>query len=109
LAKSISRPGGNVTGAQMLTGLSQKRLQLLKQAFPDAEHIAVLANPKDEISVSEMPTAEMAAAQMVVHLIPFVAIPAYAIKPHVRRGRRRPHGRHFVAGEKAEFCRHSRG
>jgi putative ABC transport system substrate-binding protein len=73
LAKSISRPGGNVTGAQMLTGLSQKRLQLLKQAFPDAEHIAVLANPKDEISVSEMPKAEMAAAQMGVHLIPFVA------------------------------------
>ena len=63
----------NVTGAQMLTGLSQKRLQLLKQAFPDAEHIAVLANPKDEISVSEMPKAEMAAAQMGVHLIPFVA------------------------------------
>ena len=73
LAKSISRPGGNVTGAQMLTGLSQKRLQLLKQAFPDAEHIAVLANPKDDISVSEMPKAEMAAAQMGVHLIPFVA------------------------------------
>jgi ABC-type uncharacterized transport system substrate-binding protein len=73
LAKSISRPGGNVTGAQMLTGLSQKRLQLLKQAFPDAEHTAVLANPKDEISVSEMPKAEMAAAQMGVHLIPFVA------------------------------------
>jgi putative ABC transport system substrate-binding protein len=73
LAKSISRPGGNVTGAQMLTGLSQKRLQLLKQAFPDAEHIAVLSNPKDEISVSEMPRAEMAAAQMGVHLIPFAA------------------------------------
>jgi hypothetical protein len=32
-----------------------------------------LANPKDEISVSEMPKAEMAAAQMGVHLIPFVA------------------------------------
>jgi putative ABC transport system substrate-binding protein len=60
-------------GAQMLTGLSQKRLQLLKQAFPDVEHIAVLANPKDEISVSEMPKAEMAAAQMGVHFIPFVA------------------------------------
>jgi putative ABC transport system substrate-binding protein len=73
LAKSISRPGGNVTGAQMLTGLSQKRLQLLKQAFPGAEHIAVLANPKDEISVSEMPKAEMAAAQMGVRLIPFAA------------------------------------
>ena len=42
-------------------------------ALQRAEHIAVLANPKDEISVSEMPKAEMAAAQMGVHLIPFVA------------------------------------
>jgi putative tryptophan/tyrosine transport system substrate-binding protein len=34
LAKSLSRPGGNVTGIQFLSGLSGKRLQLLKQAFP---------------------------------------------------------------------------
>src|SRR5215475_13083121 len=41
LAKSLSRPGGNVTGTQMLTGLSDKRLQLLKQAFPSAQRVAV--------------------------------------------------------------------
>jgi putative ABC transport system substrate-binding protein len=73
LAKSLSRPGGNVTGTQLLTGLSQKRLQLLKQAFPGAGRIAVLENPKSAISVSEMPKAEMAAAQMGVHLLPFAA------------------------------------
>ena len=33
LAKSLSRPGGNVTGTQFLAGLSEKRLQLLKQAI----------------------------------------------------------------------------
>ena len=33
-AKSLSRPGGNVTGTNFLTGLSEKRLQLLKLAFP---------------------------------------------------------------------------
>src|SRR6516165_9056511 len=54
LAKSLSRPGGNVTGTQMLTGLSDKRLQLLKQAFPGAQS-AVLANPTGAISISEMP------------------------------------------------------
>jgi len=73
LAKSVSRPGGNVTGTQFLTGLSQKRLQLLKQAFPGAGRIAVLANPKDAISVSEMPKAEMAAAQIGVRLLPLAA------------------------------------
>ena len=73
LAKSLSRPGSNVTGTLLLTGLSQKRLQLLKQAFPGAKRIAVLANPKDAISVSEMPKAEMAAAQIGVRLLPFAA------------------------------------
>jgi putative tryptophan/tyrosine transport system substrate-binding protein len=73
LAKSFSRPGGNVTGTQLVTGLSQKRLQLLKQAFPPAKHIAVLENPKDAISVSEMPMAEMGAAQIGVRLLPLAA------------------------------------
>src|SRR5262244_17404 len=73
LAKSLSRPGGNVTGTQLLTGLSQKRLQLLKQAFPGAGRIAVLANPKGALSVSEMPKAEMAAAQIGVRVLPFAA------------------------------------
>jgi putative ABC transport system substrate-binding protein len=73
LAKNLSRPGGNVTGTQFLTGLSQKRLQLLKQAFPGTGRIAVLANPKDALSVSEMPKVEMAAAQIGVRLLPFAA------------------------------------
>jgi len=73
LAKSLSRPGGNVTGTNFLAGLSEKRLQLLKQAFPGVQRIAVLANPKDAISVSEMPKAEMAAARVGVRLLPFAA------------------------------------
>src|SRR6202047_4723458 len=75
LAKSLSRPGGNVTGAHFLSGLSEKRLQLLKQAFPGAERVAVLANPKDVFSVSEMPKAEMAAARMGMRLLPPAATP----------------------------------
>src|SRR5215472_15351760 len=73
LAKSLSRPGGNVTGTQFLVGLSEKRLQLLKQAFPGAQRVTVLANPKEAISVSEMPKAEMAAARVGVRLLPFAA------------------------------------
>ena len=73
LAKSFSRPGGNVTGTQFFTGLSEKRLQLLKQAFPGTERVAVLTNAKDAISVSEMPKAEMAADRMGMHLLSLVA------------------------------------
>ena len=55
MAKSLSRPGGNVTGTFFITGLSDKRLQLLKQAFPNVQKVAVLTNPKAAISVSECP------------------------------------------------------
>jgi putative ABC transport system substrate-binding protein len=73
LAKSLSRPGGNVTGTQFLAGLSEKRLQLLKQAFPGAQRVTVLANPKEAIVISEMPKAEMAATRMDVRLLPLAA------------------------------------
>jgi putative tryptophan/tyrosine transport system substrate-binding protein len=73
LAKRISRPGGNVTGAQLLTGLSQTRLRLLKQGFPGAKRVAVLANPKDALSVAEMPKLEKAAKRMGVRLLRLAA------------------------------------
>jgi putative ABC transport system substrate-binding protein len=73
LAKSLSRPGGNVTGTQLLTGLSQKRLQLLKQAFPGTEKVAVLADPKSTISLSEMPKAETAATRIGLRLVSLAA------------------------------------
>jgi putative tryptophan/tyrosine transport system substrate-binding protein len=73
LAKSLSRPGGNVTGTNFLTGLSEKRLQLLKLAFPGVQRVAVLANSKEAITASEMPKAEMAAARVGVRLRPLEA------------------------------------
>jgi putative ABC transport system substrate-binding protein len=73
LAKSLSRPGGNVTGTNFLSGLTEKRLELLKQAFPGIQRVAVLANPKDAISVSETPHAELAAARLGVRLLPLTA------------------------------------
>src|SRR5262249_6018204 len=73
LTKSLSRPGGNVTGTNFLSGLSEKRMQLLKLAFPRVQSVAVLANPNDAVSVSETPKAEMAAAQLGVRLLPLAA------------------------------------
>jgi ABC-type uncharacterized transport system substrate-binding protein len=62
-----------VTGTYFLAGLSDKRLQFLKQAFPGVERVAVLANPKDTITISEMPKAEMAAARIGIRLLPLAA------------------------------------
>jgi putative ABC transport system substrate-binding protein len=73
LAKSLSRPSRNVTGTQFLTGLSEKRLQLLKQAFPGTQRVAVLANPTGAISVSEIPKAEMAASRIGLRIVSLAA------------------------------------
>jgi putative ABC transport system substrate-binding protein len=69
LAKSLSRPGGNVTGTFFVSGLSDKRLQLLKQAFPSVQKVAALTNPKGALSISELPKAEIAAAQIGIRLL----------------------------------------
>lgn len=43
---SLSRPGGNITGMSMLlTELSVKELEMLRETFPDATRIGVLWNP----------------------------------------------------------------
>jgi putative ABC transport system substrate-binding protein len=47
LVRSLTRPGGNVTGVSILsTELNSKRLELLAEAFKDARRIAVLADPR---------------------------------------------------------------
>jgi putative tryptophan/tyrosine transport system substrate-binding protein len=48
LVSSLARPGGNLTGINLLTNeLEAKRLELLLQLVPRAVRIAVLVNPAD--------------------------------------------------------------
>ena len=43
---SYARPGGNVTGVSDLTDeAAVKRLELIREAFPDAKRVALLVNP----------------------------------------------------------------
>ena len=73
LVKSYARPDGNLTGMRFRTDLSEKRLQLLKQAFPGAARIAVLVNPKIAIAATERRNAEFAADKLRLHLVPLDA------------------------------------
>jgi putative tryptophan/tyrosine transport system substrate-binding protein len=46
---SLARPGGNITGlTQRASGLHEKRLQLLKEAFPRMSHVAIIWRPDDQ-------------------------------------------------------------
>ena len=55
LARSIAKPGGNLTGVSYYaTELTAKRLELLKEAIPGITKIGVLANP----AVSYLPFEE---------------------------------------------------
>jgi ABC-type uncharacterized transport system substrate-binding protein len=48
LVASVARPGGNITGLSHMTGeLAGKRLQLLKDALPKLQRLAVLATQKN--------------------------------------------------------------
>lgn len=51
LVRDLARPGGNLTGTTNIAGdLTFKRMQLLKEAVPAAQRIAVLTNPDDPVS-----------------------------------------------------------
>ena len=45
-AKSLARPGGNITGLTgLIPGLSQKLVELLRESVPTAKHFAVVTMP----------------------------------------------------------------
>ena len=55
LVASLSRPGGNVTGATMLAAdLAAKRLELLRELAPNATTIAALFNPAGPAATLQM-------------------------------------------------------
>jgi putative tryptophan/tyrosine transport system substrate-binding protein len=53
---SLARPGGNVTGFLITTGieLDGKRLELLREAVPTAARIAVIWNPRNEANLHKV-------------------------------------------------------
>src|SRR5262245_12563810 len=69
--RSIRQPGGNVTGMTIrVEGLSSKRLQLLKQAFPGIAAMSVLINPKNVIVSLSLSATREAAATLGIRLAP---------------------------------------
>jgi putative tryptophan/tyrosine transport system substrate-binding protein len=66
---SLPRPGGNITGLTMLlTDLSAKELEILKQAVPQADHIGVLWNPTTPSHAPALKAIEAGAEKLGVKL-----------------------------------------
>jgi len=66
---SLARPGGNVTGlANLLAGLSGKRLELLKEAVPGLSRVGVIWNPENPSSVSGFKDTQEAAKALALQL-----------------------------------------
>jgi putative ABC transport system substrate-binding protein len=69
LVASLARPGGNVTGVTLLSyELASKRLELLKEAFPGLERVAILANVAHPGEQAELRESQAAAQRLGLSL-----------------------------------------
>jgi putative ABC transport system substrate-binding protein len=76
LVASLSRPGGNVTGLSLLSNdYSAKWLELLKEAVPKLDRIAVLWNPDNPATAQEIEHMREAARSLALDLTAFSARP----------------------------------
>jgi putative ABC transport system substrate-binding protein len=71
LVESFGRPGGNVTGlAALAEEIYGKRLQILKEALPDARRVAILSNPNSTTQRISMDGLKAAARSLQLSLQP---------------------------------------
>jgi putative ABC transport system substrate-binding protein len=69
LVASLSRPGGNVTGATFIgTDLLAKRMELMHEILPQAANVALLLNPKGTLAEHQIADATTAAQKLGQHL-----------------------------------------
>jgi putative tryptophan/tyrosine transport system substrate-binding protein len=65
IVASMARPGGNLTGVGVLSNdLEAKRVELVREALPQATRIAALHNPNDPRSRDSLATVRATAAKL---------------------------------------------
>jgi putative tryptophan/tyrosine transport system substrate-binding protein len=69
LVDSLARPGGNITGFSIISGvLAGKRLELLKEAIPNLARVAVLWDPKNRGSSGQWKESQLVARELRLQL-----------------------------------------
>lgn len=72
LVASLSRPGGNITGATYFAPeLAAKQLELLKEAFPQTTRVAVVVNPDNPAMGPTLQAVESVARSLKLKLEQF--------------------------------------
>jgi putative ABC transport system substrate-binding protein len=86
-AVSLHRPGGNVTGLTSLArDLAAKRLQLLREVYPNATHVGLLFNPGEQQSARQVKAYEDTAARFNMRISSLEMRQSKDIEAAVRRG-----------------------
>src|SRR5262249_15520270 len=69
LVTSLSRPGGNITGATQLTGeVAPKRVEVAHELVPGAKLIGLLVNPRNPSAVNLTRASQQAASTLALQL-----------------------------------------
>ena len=69
LVDSLARPGGNITGFTIISGvLAGKRLELLKETIPKLTRVAVLWDPKNRGSTGQWKENQLPARELGLQL-----------------------------------------
>jgi ABC-type uncharacterized transport system substrate-binding protein len=69
LVNSFNRPGGNFTGATLMWyEINGKRLELLREVFPQVTHVGVLSNPMHPGEYGELKVTEATAEKLGLKL-----------------------------------------
>jgi ABC-type uncharacterized transport system substrate-binding protein len=75
LVASLNRPGGNISGVNLYTGLlAAKRLALLRELIPSVAVIAVLRNPSNPETDAELREVQAAAGALRQEIIVLSAV-----------------------------------
>ena len=70
LVDSLSRPGGNITGVNLLApALNAKRLELLNETVPQARVVAMLVNPRARNAEPNVDASKTAAGSLGKQLV----------------------------------------
>jgi len=82
LVASLARPGGNVTGLSLeATDIAGKRLELLREAVPRLQHLAIMFDAGYPATVLEMGEVESAARALGLEVAPHGIRRAEDIEP----------------------------